>query len=323
MRPSERGYAPAGDLESLIRERLAELHSSAMPDYVMAEYEEPLESSNAAPRHWFELAERIKSRLDDFDGFVVIHGTDTLAYTASALSFLLAGVEKPVIVTGSQIPLCEVRTDAQGNLVSALQVAAMDAFREVAVCFGRHIYRGNRTTKVAAGELDAFDSPNYPHLAELGVDIKVTKPAALPLVLEHHDQSPVYQPCDIAVLRIYPGMPARLIDAVAETGAKGLVLRCYGAGTAPTADQAFLAAVRRVTDAGILLVAVSQCLQGSVTLGRYAAGSELGDAGAISGSDMTTEAAVAKLHCLFSMGLSVSEIVSLTQRNLRGELTEP
>ncbi len=323
MRPTERGYAPAGDLESLIRERLAELHSGAMPDYVMAEYDDPLESSNAAPRHWFELADRIKERVEDFDGFVVIHGTDTLAYTASALSFLLVGIEKPVVVTGSQIPLCEVRTDAQGNLVSSLQAAAMDSLQEVAVCFGRHIYRGNRTTKVAAGELDAFDSPNYAPLAELGVDIKMARPAALPKVLEHLETSPVYRPCDIAVLRIYPGMPARLIDAVAETGAKGLVLRCYGAGTAPTSDRAFLSAVRRVNEAGILLVAVSQCLQGSVTLGRYAAGSELGDAGAISGSDMTTEAAVAKLHVLFSMGLSVSEIASLTQCNLRGELTEP
>lgn len=322
MRPTEKGYAPARDLDSLIRERMPGLQASTMPDYVLVEYDDPLESSNAMPHHWYGLADRIRAASADFDGFVVIHGTDTMAYTASALSFLLAGLDKPVVLTGSQIPLCEVRTDAQGNLVSAVQVAAMDAPREVSVCFGRHVYRGNRTTKVAAGELDGFDSPNYPPLAELGVDIRMARPETLPALPDALGEPVAYRPCDIAVLRIYPGMPARLIETIVETGACGLVLRCYGVGTAPTADKAFLSAVRKVTDAGILLVAVSQCLQGSVSLRRYAAGSELGDAGAISGFDMTTEAAVTKLHMLFSMGLGREEIAQLTQSNLRGELSD-
>lgn len=322
MRPTEKGYAPARDLDGLIREHMPGLSASSMPNYALVEYDDPLESSNAMPHHWYGLADRIRAASGEFDGFVVIHGTDTMAYTASALSFLLAGLDKPVVLTGSQIPLCEARTDAQGNLVSAVLVAAMSGLREVVVCFGRHIYRGNRTTKVAAGELDGFDSPNYPPLAELGVDIRMAKPEALPPLPDALGGPTEYRPCDIAVLRIYPGMPARLIETIVETGACGLVLRCYGVGTAPTADKAFLAAIRKVTDAGILLVAVSQCLQGSVSLRRYAAGSELGDAGAISGFDMTTEAAVTKLHMLFSMGLEKAEIAQLTQSNLRGELSD-
>ena len=322
MRPSESGYAPARDLGRLLHERLPELRAETMPDYELLEYDEPLESANATPRHWYELAQKISSTGDDFDGFVVIHGTDTLAYTASALSFLLGDFGKPVVVTGSQIPLCEVRNDAQGNLIGALQAISTGRMTEVGVCFGRHIYRGNRTTKVNATELDAFASPNFPPLAEIGTDFYFNE-CVLPRPGNgvFGARPPAYRECNIAALRVFPGMPASLIDAIAGTGAAGIVLSCYGVGTAPTADKPFLEALKRACAAGVLVIAVSQCAEGSVSLRRYASGSLLADLGVMSGYDMTVEAAFTKMHALFALGLERAEIARHMQSNLRGELT--
>ncbi|NJM34595.1 MAG: type I asparaginase [Rhodomicrobium sp.] len=322
MRPSAKGYAPAGDLDALLKERLPELGMASMPGYELSEYEHPLESSNATPHHWYALAERIEASEKDFDGFVVIHGTDTLAFTASALSFLLGGLGKPVILTGSQIPLCEVRNDASGNLIAAMQAIATGNTNEVCVCFGRYILRGNRTTKVHATELDAFRSPNFPPLVEIGTHFKFADIPPLPSDIGELAGAPTLctDRC-IAVLSVYPGMAASLIDAVRKTEAAGIVLRCYGVGTAPTADPDFLAALKRASKAGVIVVAVSQCLEGSVSLGRYAAGSALADAGVIGGFDMTLEAAFTKLHVILALGLDRARIAGLMRKSLRGELT--
>ena len=322
MRPTAKGYAPAPDVGSLLRERLPELGAESLPSYELCEYERPLESAHATPEHWYDLAARIRGIRDRYDGFVVIHGTDTLAYSASALSFLLGGEPMPVILTGSQIPLCEVRNDAQSNLLSALQAVASGRIAEVTVCFGRVILRGNRTTKLRATELDAFDSPNFPPLAEIGTELSFGEANGLPRRdLLSGRGAPQCHDRRIVVLRLFPGISGALIDAVADSGASGIVLRCYGVGTAPTADPAFLAALQRASEAGLIIVAVSQCQEGSVSLGRYAAGSALLDAGVLSGFDMTTEAAFTKLHALFGLNLPPDEIRRLMQENLRGELT--
>lgn len=322
MRPSAKGYVPADDLGRLIRERLPELGMRAMPGYEIVEHDYPLDSANAAPHHWYELARQIRVADARFDGFVMIHGTDTLAYTASALSFLLADFGKPVLLTGSQIPLCEVRNDAAGNLIGAMQAIATGRVNEVAICFGRYILRGNRTTKVNATELDAFISPNVSPLAEIGTHFRFNSAPPLPPDSDLLGGAmPGYRDCNIAVLRIYPGIHGSFIDAIAGTDAAGIIMRCYGTGTAPVDNPEFLAALTRASHAGVVIVAVSQCLEGSVSLGRYAAGSALADAGVVSGADMTTEAALTKLHTLFSRGLSRTRIAGLMPQNLRGELT--
>ncbi len=322
MRPTESGYAPARDLGRLIGERLPELGMVSMPAWELIEYDALLDSANAAPQDWYGLASLIHSNSVRFDGFIVIHGTDTLAYTASALSFLLGDFHKPVILTGSQIPLCEVRNDAQSNLISAAQLIATGRISEVCVCFGRHIFRGNRTTKVNATELDAFASPNFLPLVEIGTEFHFSEPAPLPSGADVlGKQPPACRDCNIAVLHVFPGMSAALIDAVVETGACGIVMRCYGVGTAPTANTAFLSALKRASESGTVIVAVSQSAEGSVELRRYSAGSALADAGVVSGFDMTAEAAFTKLHALFSLGLDPAMIARTMQENLRGELT--
>ncbi len=322
MRPTDKGYAPAKDLEGLIRNRMPELGADTMPIYEISEYDPPLDSANATPAHWYELAARITRLGDEFDGFVVIHGTDTLAYSASALSFLLGDFGRPVIVTGSQIPLCEVRSDAQLNLVSAVQAIDSARLNEVAVCFGRHIYRGNRTTKVNATELDAFASPNFPPLAEIGTEIRFTGNCADAKGGDvFSGPTAQYHKVNLVVLRLFPGISGALLDALVTSGTAGIVLRCYGAGTAPTSDPEFLAAVKRAINAGVVISAVSQCQEGNVALGTYAAGSALRDAGVVSGFDMTTEAAFAKMHVLFARGLDRSQVIELMQRDLSGELT--
>ena len=322
MLPTAKGYAPARDFGALLDERLPELRMATMPDYGLVEYDEPLDSSNASPRHWYELADRIRALRADYDGFIVIHGTDTLAYTASALSFLLDDLKVPIIVTGSQIPLCEVRSDAASNLISAAQAIASGQLDEVGVCFGRQIMRGNRTTKVHATELDAFHSPNCPPLAEIGTTIRFPNRAEpRPQGPFFTGEIPGYSDVQLAVLRIYPGISPRLIDAIVDAGTVGIVMRCYGVGTAPTVNPDFMAALKRATGSGVVLVAVSQCLEANVALRRYAAGSALADIGVVSGYDVMTEAAFAKMHALFSLGWTQKEITEGMQSNLCGELS--
>jgi L-asparaginase len=319
---SPRGYVPAKGLAGLLQANMPELRREGIPRYELIESDRPIDGANVAPNFWYDLAEQTIDIEADYDGFVIIHGTDTLAYTASALSFLLAPMAKPVVVTGAQIPLVEVESDAHANLEAALTVAAAAYTSEVSIVFGRRVLRGNRATKISSIALDGFDSPNFPPLADLGPPIhfrELGEPrrAVPPSWFER----PACRPGNIVVLPIFPGIQADMVKAVVGTDVRGMILECYGKGSAPNLNQPLIRALREAIDGGVVAVAVSQCVEGGVSLGTYASGSALADCGVVGGFDMTREAAFTKLHYLFARDLAPEEIAQRMQQNLRGELT--
>lgn len=321
MIDSGEGYAPApGYLERRLRE-MPELRDAAMPEIVLHEYNPLLDSSNMTPLEWLAIARDIFNNYDAFDGFVVLHGTDTMAYTTSALPFLLQGLNKPVIVTGSQIPLVELRNDARENLITALLLAANYAIPEVCLYFGNKLLRGCRTVKVSALGFDAFDSPNYPPLGEVGIEIQIHQnliraPASGTLIAPPDELR-----ATVASLRLFPGISAEFLRNVVKPPLQGLVLEAFGTGNAPNRDRELLDVLAQATARGVVIVDCTQCLRGAVNLSAYATGAALLDVGVVSGADMTPIAALTKLHYLIGSGRTEAEIRDLVQQDLYGEIT--
>jgi L-asparaginase len=323
MRRTPSGYAPEAGYLATVLDDLQELHHPEMPEFELYENDPILDSSNLRPAHWLGIARDIVARADDFDGFVVLHGTDTMAYTASALAFMLRGLGKPVVLTGSQIPLCELRSDGRENLLTALLLAAREPpIPEVGLFFGARLFRGCRTVKVNATGFQAFDSPNCPPLATVGIEIDVDwnvvqapegPESALP---ERMDAT-------VGALRLFPGISAELVRNAVRPPLRGLVLEAYGAGNAPDDDPELLEAIADATARGVVIVDCTQCLRGTVAPGAYATGSALLRAGVIPGLDLTAEAALTKLVYLLSTPREPDEVRDLMQRSLCGELTAP
>jgi L-asparaginase len=319
MQRSDHGYVPmAGFMEDCLA-RMPEFHRPEMPDYHIHEYDPLIDSSDMTPADWQRIAEDIKDNYEKYDGFVILHGTDTMSFTASALSFMLEDLHKPVIITGSQIPLAELRSDGQQNLLNALYIAANYPIHEVTLFFNNQLYRGNRSKKVHADGFHAFDSPNYPPLLNAGIAISLEagelgEPSDRPLVL--HDITP--QP--IGVVTLYPGISSEVIANILQQPVKALILLSFGVGNAPQ-NPAMLALLSEASARGVIIVNLSQCLHGKVNMGGYATGNALSRAGVISGFDMTAEAALTKLHFLLSLDLPAPRIRELMQQSLRGELT--
>ncbi|MBO7300259.1 MAG: asparaginase [Tidjanibacter sp.] len=286
---------------------------------------EPIDSSNASSELWVRLAEKIAENYDRFDGFVVLHGTDTMSYSASALSFMLHNLAKPVVFTGSQIPIGVLRTDGRENLITAIEIAATKdskgraAVPEVSLYFQNRLFRGNRTTKQSAEELSAFASNNYPPLAEVGVSI-------------HYNEQFIHRPekgaefsvqtaleRDVAVIKIFPGLTESILRAMLASGAKGVVLETYGAGNAPTKEW-FIGALREAIERGVSVVNVTQCSNGEVNMDIYETGVALQKIGVISGRDMTTEAAVTKMMYVLAQTDSPEERAKLLKESICGEI---
>lgn len=298
-------------------------------DYVIHSYQfDPaIDSSDMTPQLWAKLVKIIDFNYDSFDGFVILHGTDTMAYTASALSFMLENLGKPVILTGSQLPIGVLRTDGKENLLTAIELAAAQddeghpLVPEVCVFFGQHLYRGNRCTKSNSEHFNAFSSYNYPALAKTGININYN-PESIHKITASAPFKPHYEAdTSVVALTLFPGIEKKLIEHVLQLdGIKGIILRTFGSGNAPT--HAWLAeAIRKATDDGKVVVNVTQCQSGGVTMGLYETSRQLLDAGVVSGHDMTIEAAITKLMVLFGRGFRASEVRQLMNVSIAGEMT--
>lgn len=321
MKKSAQGYVPvAGHLSQCV-ESMPEFFREEMPEFTINEYSPLMDSSNMTPSDWVTIARDIEQNYANYDGFVILHGTDTMAYTASALSFMLQNLSKPVIVTGSQIPLAALRSDGQTNLLNSLYVAANYPIPEVGLFFNNTLYRGNRSTKADANGFNAFASPNYPSLLEAGIQIQLNA-GELSEPSTHSLKVIEMTPQPIGVVMLYPGISAELIQNQLQQPVKAMILQSYGVGNAPQ-DDALLASLKTGIDQDITILNCTQCFRGRVNMDGYATGNALAEIGIVSGSDMTIEAALTKLHYLLSQNLDQSKMQKLLQKNLRGELTPP
>lgn len=321
MKRTEGGYAPTkGYLSEAISE-IADLRSPSMPIWELCEMDPLLDSSDMTVVEWNAIGRKIYENYHAYDGFVILHGTDTMAYTASALSFMLKGLSKPVILTGSQIPLSEIRSDGRDNLITSLLIAGEGVVREVALYFSGKLLRGNRSTKMNADDLVAFSSPNFPPLAEAGITIKYNYSVIRPIESEAISFIPLSE-IPIGVIKVFPGIQFSLFESIMTDKLSGIVLETFGAGNIPGGGGKLIPIIKKAFSSGSIVVVCSQCPGGTVTLGAYKTSSTLKEAGAVSGNDMTTEAAVAKLYYLFSLGISGDEIKEKMEENLRGELTK-
>ena len=291
-------------------------------------FETPIDSSNMNTKYYIDIVEIIEEHYTDVDGFVILTGSDTMSYVASAISFMLENLQKPIIFTGSQLPIGDLRTDAKENLITSVEIASahkngVPVISEVCLYFEYQLFRANRTTKISAEQFEAFASMNFPPLAESGVHLKFNQ--SLIYRKSNKEQSLVIRKKlvdDVVILKLFPGITNMVIESILNTSnLKGVVLETYGAGNTPNSER-FIAVLKRAIQKGIKIVNVTQCKSGGVLMGRYDTSIMLKEIGVIDGKDITLESAVAKLMYLLNEHLSTTDFKNIFEKSLRGEMTD-
>lgn len=325
--PKTKSLKPFDFTSSMIEEVLPGLKHFDVKLQTLS-FDEIIDSSDMNPAYWIKIAEVIESHYHQYDGFVVLHGTDTMSYTASALSFMLEGLQKPVILTGSQLPLGVLRSDGKDNIITSIEIAAKKengkaVVPEVCICFENTLYRGNRTTKFSAEQFNAFISGNYPPLAEVGIHIKYNHH-----IIHQPDVNvsfKVHKTFDnrLVIMKLFPGISQAVVESILATpDLQGVIIETYGSGNAPSHPWLY-DALRKAHDRGVILWNITQCKTGSVEMGKYEASVALQQAGVISGKDITTESAITKM--MWAIGnkeLSIKEKENMLQKSVCGEMTE-
>ena len=304
------------DLETL-SQQIPELNTFDI-DIKAISIDQPIDSSNMSKEVWVQLAQLIEKEYNNYNGFVILHGSDTMAYTASALSFMLENLNKPVILTGAQLPIGVRRTDAKENIITSIEIAAQGSIPEVCVYFDYHLMRGNRCTKANAEHFEAFKSPNFINLAEAGLKIKYS-----PISYDHTNKDLTLHSKlsdEVVILKLFPSMKKEYVESILDLPYKGIILETFGAGNATTSEW-FLESIKKAIVEGKIMLNVSQCQSGSVSQGLYETSSKLEQIGVVSGKDMTTEAALTKLMYLLGSDYSNTKIKEYLQISLRGELS--
>ncbi len=317
MVPSDAGYVPSAGFDERFRQQLAD-STAQLPEFDIIEFDDLIDSSNLQTSDWNFIAQKINHYWQEYDGFVVLHGTDTMAYTASALSFMLQGLDRPVVVTGSQIPLVQPRSDALSNVVTSIMLAANQTLCEVVIYFDGKLLRGNRASKVHSTSFNAFDSPDFPALGDIGIYFQLREELFLPAG-EFNPVIPEYDPEAVVILPIYPGLQARTIQSLLTPNLRGLILLNYGVGNPPDRNVALMDEFERAIESGVVIVNLSQCHRGSVVQGAYSSGAIFNQMGVIGGADLTLEAAFTKLHWLLAQNLPAKDIGRLMTQPMCGE----
>jgi L-asparaginase len=320
----ETGVLKAFDFKTLL-EKIPELHLLDC-NIDTVSFENPIDSSNMNPEYWVQIAELIEENYYQFDGFVVLHGSDTMSYTASALSFMLENLAKPVIFTGSQLPIGDLRTDAKENLITSIQVASLQSknkplIKEVCLYFEYKLFRANRTTKINAEHFEAFSSFNYPELAESGVHLKVNNEYLFKPNLKKALQVHKKLDNNMTLIKLFPGISETVLKNILNTeNLKAVILETYGSGNSTT-EKWFINLLKESIKKGIHIINVTQCSGGSVVMGHYETSSQLKKIGVISGKDITTEAAICKLMYMIGQNISSKVFKTIYETPLRGELS--